>query len=230
MLVLLEPFLRRMSDTHSDVEATKVLGEAAHAFGFRSAYLIQYASKLSMIQRVIDSDTSRRTWWSTFFASDLRPSPREVAAMLQNGQLLRLDPSRFGPGTEKLRAVMETWDLLDVVAVPISHDGELVGAAGFCGVTEMDRPKETALTLLAYAAFAFQRSALPDRDGDEVSLTTREREVITLAARGLTSEQMASELRMSARTANQHMDNVAEKLGTRNRAHTVAEAIHRKLI
>jgi DNA-binding CsgD family transcriptional regulator len=35
---------------------------------------------------------------------------------------------------------------------------------------------------------------------------------------------------MSARTANQHVDNVADKLGTRNRAHTVAEILRRGLI
>jgi DNA-binding CsgD family transcriptional regulator len=35
---------------------------------------------------------------------------------------------------------------------------------------------------------------------------------------------------MSTRTANQHVDNVAAKLGTRNRAHTVAEIVRRGLL
>jgi DNA-binding CsgD family transcriptional regulator len=35
---------------------------------------------------------------------------------------------------------------------------------------------------------------------------------------------------MSARTVNQHVDNVADKLGTRNRAHTVAEIVRRGLL
>ena len=229
MLVLLEPFLRRLSAAYSEVETTKVLGEAAKAFGFRNAYLIQYASKLSKLQRAVDSDATRRDWWSTYFASDLRPSPQEVAKSMQSGRALHLTESRFGPSAEKLRSVMETWDLLEVTAIPISHDGELVGVAGFCGSPEMDKPKETALTLLAYAAFTFQRST-PSEPEQGIHLTAREREVMSLAAQGLTSEQMAGKLGMTARTANQHVDNVADKLGTRNRAHTVAEVIYRKLI
>ena len=42
--------------------------------------------------------------------------------------------------------------------------------------------------------------------------------------------QIAGELGMSPRTVNQHVDNVADKLGTRNRAHTVAEIVKRGLL
>jgi len=62
------------------------------------------------------------------------------------------------------------------------------------------------------------------------SLTPREREVMQLSASGLTSAEIADKLGMSARTVNQHVDNVADKLGTRNRAHTVAEIVKRGLL
>ena len=47
---------------------------------------------------------------------------------------------------------------------------------------------------------------------------------------GVTSVEIAAQLGMSARTVNQHVDNVADKLGTRNRAHTVAEIVRRGLL
>ena len=52
---------------------------------------------------------------------------------------------------------------------------------------------------------------------------------MTLCAEGLTSDEIAMRLEMSARTVNQHTDNVASKLGTKNRTHTVAEVIRRGL-
>ena len=46
----------------------------------------------------------------------------------------------------------------------------------------------------------------------------------------MTSQEMADRLGLSSRTVNQHLDNVADKLGTKNRVHTVAEAIRRDIL
>ena len=59
----------------------------------------------------------------------------------------------------------------------------------------------------------------------KAALTPREKEVMQLSAVGLTSAEIAGKLGLSARTVNQHVDNVAEKLGTRNRTHTIAELV-----
>ena len=85
--------------------------------------------------------------------------------------------------------------------------------------------------LIGYSAFAQLRATRSTRTGrSDVTLTPREREVMQLSAEGLTSAEIAEKLGMSARTANQHVDNVADKLGTRNRAHTVAESVRRGLL
>ena len=42
--------------------------------------------------------------------------------------------------------------------------------------------------------------------------------------------EIAERLGMSARTVNQHVDNVADKLGTKNRTHTIAEVIRHGLL
>lgn len=231
MLAIVESYLQQLAAARTDTDVTKILGAAAKGFGFRSAYLIEYAGKLSAAQRVIDTEPARRTWWSEYFASDLRPTPRDVAEVLSGGPLLRMNASRFGAGATKLRQACEAKDVVDVTAVPISYDGELVGVVGFCGSPALDRQQDTALALLAYSAFAHQRSAQYGHAGDAtVNLTPREREVMRLSADGLTSAEIAEKLGMSARTANQHIDNVADKLGTRNRAHTVAEIVRRGLL
>ncbi len=230
MLEILETYLQALGTARSDADVTRVLATAAHALGFRSVYLIEYATRHLVIERVLDSDLKRLPWWGEFFSSDLRPSARDVAAALSAGSVLHLDAGRFGPSTERLRLACELHDVVDVTAVPISHEGELIGVVGFCGSPGLDRQQETALTLMAYSAVAHRRAARSAARASDVTLTPREREVMRLSAEGMTSAEIAEKLGMSARTANQHIDNVADKLGTRNRAHTVAEIVRRGLL
>jgi len=61
-------------------------------------------------------------------------------------------------------------------------------------------------------------------------LTPREREVVTLIARGLTSEQIAEQLVVSGETVRTHARNALAALGARTRAHAVAIALQRGLI
>ena len=151
--------------------------------------------------------------------------------MLADGAVKRYDASRFGSGSERLQAALAVHDVIDVVTIPISRDGELVGVAGFCGAPALDRQKQTALQLIAYSAFAHMRTGRrAPADDSPISLTPRELDVLRLSAEGLTSAQIAKRLGISARTANQHIDNVADKLGTRNRTHTVAEIVRRGLL
>jgi LuxR family transcriptional regulator, quorum-sensing system regulator BjaR1 len=231
MLEIVENYLQALTGARSDADVTRVLADVAKAFGFRSAYVIEYAGKLSAVQHVVDTDPARKAWWSEFFASDLRPTPRNVEDMLTQSTLLRLTSARLSNEPTKLRIALETNDVVDVVAVPISREGELVGVAGFCGTPKLDRRQEMALQLIAYTAFARFRTERPhDTPRSNIELTPREKEVMRLSSDGLTSAEIAKRLGISARTANQHVDNVADKLGTRNRAHTVAEIVRRGLL
>jgi LuxR family quorum sensing-dependent transcriptional regulator len=229
MLAIVEKSLQALGHARSDSEITRVLGDLASRFGFRSAYLIEYSNRLTRAQRVLDTNSARRDWWNDFFSSDLRPAPREVAAMPAGETVKRYDSSRFGPGSERLRAACEAHDVIDVTSVPISFEGEIVGVAGFCGEARLGREEEMALQLVAYTAFAHLRGSQA-QVANAIALTPREREVMRLSAEGHTSAEIAERLGMSTRTANQHVDNVADKLGTRNRAHTVAEILRRGLI
>jgi DNA-binding CsgD family transcriptional regulator len=58
-------------------------------------------------------------------------------------------------------------------------------------------------------------------------LTPREREVLTLLARGYTGEQVARELSVSAETVRAHVRNSVTKLHARTRLHAVVMALQR---
>jgi len=58
-------------------------------------------------------------------------------------------------------------------------------------------------------------------------LTEREREIVTLIARGLTNRSIATELTLSARTVDNHVSRILSKLELASRSQIVAYAIER---
>lgn len=58
-------------------------------------------------------------------------------------------------------------------------------------------------------------------------LTERERQVLTLLARGYTGEEVARELSVSAETVRAHVRNSVTKLHARTRLHAVVMALQR---
>ena len=71
------------------------------------------------------------------------------------------------------------------------------------------------------------RSALlsPRATQRQPALSTREREIMSLLAQGLTSEQVAGRLYLSAETVKTHVRNSMNKLEARNRVHAIAIAL-----
>ena len=61
-------------------------------------------------------------------------------------------------------------------------------------------------------------------------LTSREREVLTLTAQGLTASQVGEHLEVSAATVKTHLHHLYKKLGVGSRAAAVAEAMRRGLV
>jgi DNA-binding CsgD family transcriptional regulator len=58
-------------------------------------------------------------------------------------------------------------------------------------------------------------------------LTTRERQVLTLLARGYTGEEAARQLQVSGETVRAHVRNSVTKLHARTRLHAVVLALQR---
>ncbi len=62
------------------------------------------------------------------------------------------------------------------------------------------------------------------------ALTARERELVTLLARGYTDAQIAAELFISVRTVGSHLDRIRDKTGCRRRADLTRLALQTGLI
>jgi DNA-binding NarL/FixJ family response regulator len=89
--------------------------------------------------------------------------------------------------------------------------------------------------LLARVRSALRHFAAPPKNGSEgdpaaETLTSREREVLTLLARGLTQAEIAEKLFISPKTVGTHVQRILAKLGMHTRAEAVAFAYREGLI
>ena len=75
-----------------------------------------------------------------------------------------------------------------------------------------------------------QTASPPDPDAAIGRLSPRERELITLVARGHTDAQIATELFISVRAVGSHLDRVRDKTGCRRRADLTRLALAAGLI
>jgi DNA-binding NarL/FixJ family response regulator len=83
---------------------------------------------------------------------------------------------------------------------------------------------------LSERAIAALTSRTPDQADPLNALTPREREVLSLAAEGLSTTEMAEKLFISPRTAETHRTNLMQKLGLQSQTDLVRFAIRRGLI
>jgi two-component system response regulator NreC len=74
------------------------------------------------------------------------------------------------------------------------------------------------------------RASTPDQEDPWEALSEREREVLTLVARGHTSAEIAHSLTLSAKTVETYRARAMEKLGLRSRAALVQFALARGLL
>ncbi|WP_133123614.1 helix-turn-helix transcriptional regulator [Methylobacterium frigidaeris] len=81
-----------------------------------------------------------------------------------------------------------------------------------------------------YAWGAAERTTSQRRKPTGRLLSVRERDVLSWAALGRTSEEVADILGISSQTVNTHLKNARLKIGTRNTTHTVVEALRRREI
>jgi DNA-binding NarL/FixJ family response regulator len=70
------------------------------------------------------------------------------------------------------------------------------------------------------------RDLLEQMDNKQAEdLSEREREVLVLAARGLSNEQIAGELHLATTTVRRHLSNLYQKIGVRSRTEAVRKAL-----
>ena len=87
--------------------------------------------------------------------------------------------------------------------------------------TRAAEDRGAAMSLATAAEYALTLATLgpqPEAPPELAGLSTRERELVTLVARGRTDAQIAAELFISVRTVASHLDRIRDKTGARRRA------------
>jgi DNA-binding NarL/FixJ family response regulator len=95
------------------------------------------------------------------------------------------------------------------------------GASGFIPKDWPAADVARAVRMVALGIPLFEDAA---PSGTEISLTSREREVLASVARGATNREIAAELHLSPHTVKEHTSAVYKKLDVRNRAEAVQRA------
>jgi DNA-binding NarL/FixJ family response regulator len=152
-------------------------------------------------------------------------------------------------GPEATRAILEHDPSARIVALTVaSGDADVAAAleAGACGFLLKETPIESVVVAVraaadgavwlspAAAAVVLRRmreaEAQPGLDlGPIEELSGREREVLTLVARGMENEQIAKTLSISPRTAKNHVSSILSKLGLPSRVQAAIYAVRRGL-
>ena len=231
MLAFVEDYLRRIRGADSENDIIAILGAFAADVGFRSGYLIEYTDDLAAARWVLDSSPSRAGWWDYYISSGLRARNQPLADVLAKGGVQYFTADRFSDTRDPMLTFSRRVDIANAAVIPISDDSRIAGLVGLCGETRLSEEQEWSVQLVCYSLFS--RSRAMQLSGIRTAaqpLTRREIEVMLLSSEGMTSQEMADRLGLSSRTVNQHLDNVADKLGTKNRVHTVAEAIRRDIL
>ena len=102
------------------------------------------------------------------------------------------------------------------------------GARGFVLKTVSPRELTTAINTVAKGGLYLDpevASVMGERDFIPEQLSAREREVLLLAAKGLSSKEVASRLFISERTVQTHLASIYDKLGSKNKTEALLLAL-----
>ncbi|WP_276481396.1 response regulator [Paraflavitalea pollutisoli] len=150
------------------------------------------------------------------------------------------------PGTELCRRVKKLYPDMQVVALTSHDDANYVrqilrnGASGYL-LKNTDLPTLQKALQTVYDGGRFvdeqiQKNLVHEAitgqrmSHNDIPLTKREKEILTLIGQELSSQEIADKLFISLRTAENHRFNIAKKLNARNTAALVKEAIRRGLV
>jgi len=102
------------------------------------------------------------------------------------------------------------------------------GAKGFVLKTVSPKELTAAIATVARGGLYLDpevASVMGERDFDPEQLSAREREVLVLAAKGLSSKEVAGKLFISERTVQTHLASIYDKLGSKNKTEALLLAL-----
>jgi DNA-binding CsgD family transcriptional regulator len=214
------------------------LGALAASFGFDGFSYIVLGSP-STQPRILEHWTSAASGWTARYAARGYHLVDPRVTLTRNRSVPVPWSARIGPHDRHTSEFLDdagrhdvrggvAWSAFDarvgraVVAWDAKHDAHAAPLGA----------RLAAIALLAgiahEALVAHCHTASPARSG--ATLTDRERDCMTLVARGMTSADVGMKLGITTRTANFHVGNVMAKLGAVSRGEAIARAIAANLV
>lgn len=231
MLEFVESILSLIQRAANNSDVSEILAELSQTMSFRSGLIIEYGDAPFTFSTILDSNSERSEYWEGIVGFGLHDNLKSFSHMLNTAEICTLDASRFNGEQDPAYKFALERDLLDCVVVPVSHEGNALGAAIFSGNAALNEQEKFTLQVMIYCLFSQMRvihAHVPE--SNQIVLTPRQKQVLLLVTEGLTSQDISTVLGMSPRTVNQHIENIALKLGTRNRVHTASLAIRSGLV
>lgn len=149
-----------------------------------------------------------------------------------------------GSGIDATRRLRVAVPSAQVLMLTVSTEEEVVAEAimaGACGYLLKDAEGDQILAAIAAAAAGEsplspriasaliqrvrERERPPASGGDRPTLTTRERQVLSLIVEGKENNEIAAELVISSETVKTHVSTILEKLQVDNRVQAAVEAV-----
>jgi DNA-binding NarL/FixJ family response regulator len=141
-------------------------------------------------------------------------------------------------GIETTRIITASFPKVEVIILSVYDDAQYVraaleaGASGYLLKTVEAAELRESIIRVARGESALSpsvaRTVLDQVSGIQsnvTQLTERERQVLELAARGLSNKVIAKELFLSTRTVEAHMRKIFEKMGVLSRTEAVTQAV-----
>lgn len=138
-------------------------------------------------------------------------------------------------GIDLARTIIDNYPSITVLILS-AYDDEVYMraalAAGVAGYLLKTMPADELLLTIRAACEGAQRAFMPQHQGEKdlattvaPQITAREHEVVRLVARGMTNKAIASQLGISPRTVEGHLNRIFDKIGATTRTELVHYAL-----
>ena len=225
--------IQRLSTTGGIMQAT---GAAVDRFGCEYLCFGFLPGPPQNNENLVLATTLPAAWLKLYFEKQFMhadPAIRHCQRVLRPFRWFKdspYDPEQEPRAVEVVHRARD-FGLLDALVIPTAFHASRKGYV-WMGGRALDLPERDMAALHLMALYAFDRvlqlhSPLAD---EKPSLTPREQEVLTWAARGKPAWEIGEILKISKRTANAHIENARRKLDAVNRTQAVVIALRDRII
>jgi ATP/maltotriose-dependent transcriptional regulator MalT len=224
--------LVRLAQGRTD-DAVATIAGCLHDTGHRLARAALLPIQVHVAVAAGDLDTARAALEElAAIVEDYRSPLLEATLLSTRG---RLELAEGAPSaTVTLRDAVAAWDAMAVpyeVATARTLLGEaLRGAGDEAAATEAFRAASEVFDLIGARLDAEQLSGAEAKPALPAGLTSREVEILQLVADGMTNNEIASALYLSAKTVSRHLSNIFTKIDVSSRAGATAFAFEHRLV